>query len=758
MESERLGAMTEEPLEVSDPTTTTSTSSTPEPGQPEGPPTDRDDAPDAPNDDIAAAVTKPGITAARENARKNARNNFQRDDNDAGQFDFHGDTQVARDIVAGGVHNYYYGRPAGPSDLSLHARVVPSHDVTQLQRTYVNVLLREPPSSVGDNALLMVRGPGNCGRRTFALVSLAKAQRKPIYELHDPTQLRQLKEESVTAGAAYLLCDTSWHALNQLSLDFAELATALKAANATLVVTCTDQPDSLAAQSCFEIWKIQSPDPLRIARAHLTALLAHHGKGRQESSLNAAALVAHFATAFIKASAAGPSSVADLSATIATVALEGHSGGRLTAEVDNRLTLADRVKFESWFESVTDLDTKCFIVALAVLNKLPFDLVAERAADLAATLQSPGSPALMDAATTATADVFGVSRKSQLQNVRAEVYTATFEDTIAGARATVAVRFANPDYPIFVLENLWDNYPESRGWFTSWLRSLGTKRDDYVRTRAAVAAGVIALRSPTYVAAAILDQWADGAARARESAAIALDEMFSRAGLEYTGAKVVLDLWTSNESPRRRATAARCYGLSIGLSDIDVAIKRLSELAHGDEGAVTGAICRTFADLVYEDSPQITTAVLRQVAVWASGRDVRWRATGCLVFLFVAADLIAEPAEGSPPSKARWPALLLLALANSNIADYLARLWASALVMPKLSGLAQSVLSSWAVLLNDDPAGRRALATVLKRSSSDSRIDNVIRRSAQQWISTRTDTNAARCGEAVLTALTPGSS
>jgi hypothetical protein len=266
------------------------------------------------------------------------------------------------------------------------------------------------------------------------LVSLAKAQRKPIYELHDPTQLRQLKEESVTAGAAYLLCDTSWHALNQLSLDFAELATALKAANATLVVTCTDQPDSLAAQSCFEIWKIQSPDPLRIARAHLTALLAHHGKGRQESSLNAAALVAHFATAFIKASAAGPSSVADLSATIATVALEGHSGGRLTAEVDNRLTLADRVKFESWFESVTDLDTKCFIVALAVLNKLPFDLVAERAADLAATLQSPGSPALMDAATTATADVFGVSRKSQLQNVRAEVYTATFEDTIAGSR------------------------------------------------------------------------------------------------------------------------------------------------------------------------------------------------------------------------------------------------------------------------------------------------------------------------------------
>src|SRR5262249_34243246 len=123
--------------------------------------------------------------------------------------------------------------------------------------------------------------------------------------------------------------------------------------------------------------------------------------------------------------------------------------GRLLAEsagdldlVRRRLEMRSSHDFENWFEGLPDLYTRCFAIALAVLNSLPSQAVVDAARGLEALLDPKDERQKRAEAPTP----FRETRRKMLERVRASVVERAVS-TRHGLAPAETVAFLDPGYP-----------------------------------------------------------------------------------------------------------------------------------------------------------------------------------------------------------------------------------------------------------------------------------------------------------------------
>jgi hypothetical protein len=574
---------------------------------------------------------------------------------------------------------------------------------------------------------VVLRGTPGQGRITTAIRLLQTVESRPIFEL-DPTidlarMAQQIAAQPLVPGTAFLLHEPS--EIDRLTAHtFHSVENALSDADARLVVTVntevTFQDEELLR------YQMQLPPPPQ-ARAILTQHLCHLvGEERAEHILRHPELAEHIAetldgdnvtcqmtalTAQVLSQAADPIDVAE-------------TARRLQELRTRRLD-----EFDMWFESLTT-GARYFAVALAVLNGLPYEDVADAARRLSRRFTSGGNIVLGEGSvlTVAGSDPFQPSQAQLSRQLQAET-----EQTIArapyGQAPATMIAYRDPDRPRQVVERAWKSY-RTQEKLLDWLDDLVLAPSQQVRTFAGTALGFVAALDFEYVWRRMLTPWAhDKQLWKNQAAADALGVVAAVPGLQ-SGATWLVNSWYRNDNADARCTAAMALGTRLGQADADHSIRALERLAMVDEPSVRVGIAHGLASLLADDlalAPEIYQVVRRCMA------DRERIFTGHYAFLFLAEDVYRDVSAGDGET-VRWPALLHLAWERPELRRPLFDCWVRVLIEGRALAMAQHVLRVWAGRAEANPNIRNTFTRVARAVALlDARAGAVLARTAKQW-------------------------
>jgi hypothetical protein len=665
--------------------------------------------------DIAAAAANPGTTRARTAQRDRAKRNLD------GGMAFDGGTTLHGDAVVGGKHIYYQTTASGRQ-----VRVTRLSDA--YLDSYVDTFVWPEGRRVrpATGPVTIVRGPSGSGRQAAGLTMLNRPDRRTTMLLNPETLLEDLTKEGFREPAGFLLDARDGDGVTPFELH--RLDRELRDHECVLIIVVSDRfrpTDTTLTDRIVDL--AERPDPCSVIRAHLV----WHGRALP----NAPKLLdgrADKLLAMVPAAAATLTDYAVLGKLLADTA------GDLDL-IRRRLTMRGDEDFNNWFENLPDLYTRCFAIALAVLNSLPHQAVVDAARAFEEILDPKDEREKRTEAPTP----FRISRTKMLELVRASVVERVVSTRHGWTPAEVAA-YLDPSYPGRLLRYVWQEHDYVRRALVGWLRLLGQHVSDSVRVAAATAAGNLAAMSFDYLRGTVLLPWAEhDVDLCRESAAIALEApAAAQAELRATVTAMVTD-WALSDNIALAATAARSCGTALGGHDIDAAQSLLDDLIVREESDIVVAACISLAEWVGGTDPVLCKRGVDAMHGWANDRDPNKRTGGELAFLMVAADLITDDDP--------WPTMLRLATEDATIAAQVVTTWSSALVNPELSELARQVLATWAETVEPDDAAISAFVDLCTRAGSRARF--VIEHQAKSWSRTDSELDCRRASAAVLNAL-----
>jgi hypothetical protein len=403
-----------------------------------------------------------------------------------------------------------------------------------------------------------------------------------------------------------------------------------------------------------------------------------------------------------------------------------------------RLRLAARSDRDlaDWFQGLGGLAEHSFVIALAVLNNLPYETVAQAGRALEARLTAPITGRLEDLPRDQVRP-FERSRSIRLKTFDAKL-TPAIASTPQGDVPVEAVEFVDPARPKRVLAYVWQEYDQSHNALIEWLTELGDHPVEEVRTRAGVAVGALCTAAFDFMRHAVVERWACATDHVlRESAATALDAANSVPALEDTVRELVHE-WSAVNDPDLVATAIRAYGSSVGLDQPLRAFETLNQHAESSDFVVIEAVCRSLAELADAGVVGVSDRALMTAREWTCSRARARRLTGNLAFLMMAADLLWSPA-GTPPRQGRagraqrWPLLLKLADTSSEWREVVAGMWATALISVDVAEVAMAVLDQWVETAESNNQLRQVLVRVLTAAATSDRVRARLLRKIDQW-------------------------
>lgn len=654
----------------------------------------------------AAATASPGGTRARNAQRDSARRNLDGGISYDGHTTLHGDTFQGNNTVI---------YQATATQRELRATRLRDPDVDTVLGTYVGT----KPRARG--TVVLLRGPAGSGRYATALTMLNEPRRRPTMRLDPKTVLAALTTDRLADAAGYVFEGGDGAGLTAFEVQ--RLDGDLHERGCVLVVTVSDRftpTDSVLANRVVDM--PVPPEPAAVLRAHLN----WHGSA-QELRL-AHLLDDPEVLALLRETARRMEDCASFADAIV----------RAKGDLDlarRRLELRDSHDFEKWFDELPDLYTKCFSIALAVLNSLPHPAVAEAASALELLLD----PIEERQKRSERATPFTTGRSRLLTEVRATVAQGTIE-TRHGETPAEVVAFVDDKYPLRLLNYVWQEHDNARGPLLDWLKILGEHGSDAVRVAAATATGVLAVASFDFVRARVLFGWAAHEHEwCRDSAALGLELPAGDAALTRT-VKELVTTWARAESSELAATAARACGVALAAQDADAALQVLDELIVAEDLSVMVSCCVSLAEWAGGEDAVLRNRGVAAMHDWSVDRDPEKRTAGQFAFLWVAMDLTADDDP--------WPVLLRHAVADGAVARDVVALWSAALVNPELSEFARRVLATWADTVNSDEAAVTAFVDMCGRTGNRSRA--VIRHQARGWLRTDGDTHCPRTAAAVL--------
>jgi hypothetical protein len=682
-------------------------------------------------DEIAAATAARGGAQARLDIQREAQASVSAGSNLTGGY-------AGRDISITNVTNHGYVE----SVAGVRVRRL-SHTELDLAKIFVTPPGFDLPTSTDHPHLIVIRGPAGCGKTAAALRLLTGRCCDSIFEVAPEADVRRYLTQDPEEDAGYVLPNVSQQKADELGLfDLNGLSGRLRDRRSYLVLTMTLDIQLAAVGAAGAVLDLAArPDPHEVLGRHLAFHLTR-GRGDGDSAQGgqrANALLEDAAVRELVDEAVQPGVALDRVAVLARALADGDArpGGDLVTNARVLLAAQDEASFVEWFRGLS-ADNRIFALALAVLNGEQYETVAEVAITFRDKLaqvvdeQTAGGHVRPSAPPR---DWFGDGRTVRLVQLRAAVTHMTGQARLGGTAPVSVARFEDARVPGRLLLHVWLEYDELRPPLLRWLRTLGNHPVESVRIRAAVAVGTLATIAFDVVRALVLDQWASSDwARQRDAAAIALRNP-SRNERLSDAVEALVESWIIDGSPRLRATAARAFGASLGERDPAAAMRQLERLAPTDALGVTNAICHSVTELLAlpnDHGDDVKVLVLEQLSQWTVNRHAEHAMTGRAAFLIAAADLVDKVSSRTSGVDRWWPALLALAITVPRLAPTITYLWESALTSRDLSAAAVAVLTQWAQMLDDLPAGQRALVRLLDGARSP-RTRTIVRHAAREW-------------------------
>jgi hypothetical protein len=659
---------------------------------------------------------------------------------------FASDAQVSGDVVSGDkiVIGALGSRPA-------RAHPLPENDLEEIRRAF-----GEPEGYAGlletvrPRPIVILRGPAGAGKQAAATRLLLTLEYQSIHRLNPDDDLSRLAEE-LRPATAYLLCDpTSPEALRRHVMQGLEAG--FQRTGGRLIVTMSSTFHLADEElSGYVVEADLVPDASRMLRGHLEYRLGPLADTVLADPERERALVE------VLGDDVRAARVRDLAVAIWQ---ETDDDGAVDVEaVRRRFARRADENLDIWFRSLPDTDTRCFAIALAALNGLPTEYVAEAAVALRDRLEpEPATTVRLgeQSAQLRPRDRFAISRSVRLRRPWARITSTRYESADYGSVPADVAEYVDPAYPKQVILRAWRDYDIQRE-LLDWLAELvATHPAEPVRVYAAAAVGYLATHGFEQVLQRVLNRWknSDNPAE-RQGVAHALAGPANDPRLR----PVILKLtrtWQRDPSPANaatQATAARVWGCALGERDPALALENLDRLAMmRHDLRIQVSVGWALADLLTHD-PALTAPILARLLRWL--RDRERQSTGELAFLVLANGVLMAPDPNSSRKRLlAWPALLSLADEQPELRGALATLWRLVLGGAQHSTAAEWVLERWARRLEPDERGCVVLAQLVRAASEQhDRTRRAFLRQAAEWTSTENLDPSPRAAAAVRRAL-----
>jgi hypothetical protein len=680
---------------------------------------------------ITAAATNPGGTAAKRKQRVDGRRNLGVVDSST-TTDFREQVAIERDLIGRDQFNFFY---ASTPDACGH------YEITASVRKEVEATYVEPEEFASlklfcaERQITVMRVVAGQGKLTSAMRLLDGICTGPLFALDPAKGMTNLRGEDIAEGSGYLLAGLTQSQVDALLTrhEMDRLDAELNDRSARLIVAVSAETRlAHLGNSDYVTDLTHHPEYRDVLASHLKWKLGEQDSWRLVSDINIAAIIdmeLHPGTPLRK--------VVQLATLIAEAARQSADPSQIAAIVRLQLIARADRDLADWFQGLDSLAEHSFVVALAVLNNLPYETVAEAGRALEARLTSPITGRLEDLPRDQVRP-FERGRSARLKSFDAKLTSATAA-TSQGNVPVEAVEFIDPTRPKRVLAYVWQEYDQAHHALIEWLFELGAHPMDEVRTRAGVAVGALSTAAFDFMRHAIVGPWASASDYVlRESAATAMDAANSVPALKDTVRGLVHE-WSMAADPNLVATAVRAYGGSVGADQPSHLFEVLNQHAESPDFVVVEAVCMSLAELVDAGIRRISDRAFMVAREWTSSRTRARRITGNLAFLMMAADLLWSSA-GTPACPGRagraqhWPLLLKLAEHSPEWREVVAGMWSSALTSIDVAEVAMEVLDKWAETADADDQCRQALARVLSvAAKSDRRVHARLRRKVQQW-------------------------
>lgn len=415
---------------------------------------------------------------------------------------------------------------------------------TELRYFVPTALLSAAVIMLSEHHLVVLRGAEGCGKRTGALAVLRKVigESSAVTILPPSYTITQLANDTrYQRGYGYMVqnCINEDTAGSLQQFDTDQLRSKLEKSGAYLVVTKTLGPRDRHFDGLIVDWV--KPDPVEVFDTRLRASMATIDPAERKRAHERVSKLPHLrdVVAFVERMDAG-------------------------ADVDTAfqaLDDADKKRVTEWFNGKPSTREVLSITALAFIHKIPELEFQSKLAQLVELYEAPtdGIPIL-------------AYRPSIARKLPQHPGSAGGEQTLdemvricGGAGAGDRRRtFKSGHYRKQVITELTERYGFElwmplRRWITEAVRLLSIE----ARQQLALGVALMCRHAPDEVER-LLDQWANGLAAERLTAAYVLSWMCVDEPMDAAALRIAVG-WTSNEGSRRAATAAMAFGGALGI-------------------------------------------------------------------------------------------------------------------------------------------------------------------------------------------------
>jgi hypothetical protein len=595
--------------------------------------------------------------------------------------------------------------------------------------------------------VVILRGTVGSGRYTSAVALLLEYDLENIYRLASIADLKQLPDaipQMPSRPGFVLTCE----AADQNALTASTLRAAvetLDAVNGRIVITAGGGPFGDDDVLDYVVAMQEGADTRRIVERHLEHRIGHRRahdvlaqRGIDDLLNRTLKAGTPCARAAVIAEKIAEATEDPIDITILQKAINQHSSDG----------------FDIWFESLGDIDTRCFAIALAFLNGVSYDKVAQASRQLRRIMRNGAKLVVNKKSIEPTIrDPFRMSRSQRLALLNARIEHTELLQAYGYIPAEV-VTYVGNDTADEVIRHAWQSY-QIQHTLLRWLGDLVSDDSEHVRILAGFGLGKLALMSFDYLDDKVFTphtvnerawsyEWCD-------AIAYALGVVAADPARRHTVTRVIGRWYGSQNAPYAQATAARVYG-GLGRTEPVGAIDALERLVMVNDMRVARAVGDSLADLVAKDPTAIGPLVLDRMLQWFASHKRHKSAQ--LIFLMLANGLI-HSADGLDGRSADWPTLLVLLTDEPALRGSLIGLWRQAILASDFPALTEQVIMAWAGLAESDEALRVAFVKMLRAiGQSDQRAAAVLLRWAAKW---RAEDNLAprpRTAEAVEWELT----
>lgn len=512
-----------------------------------------------------------------------------------------------------------------------------------------------------------------------------------------------------------------------------------------------------------------APESDRVLESHLVEEVREDGQDAQ-------ALLCRLRESRRLGRALGPAPRPVEVARMARLLAEYGRGAIDLDEVESQAAQMVQRQVVEWFAGLAGLPSAergdalrlaAFRIALAVLNRSPYNMVAESGRQLANLFVKAGK-----GVSTTQSPLFADDHQNRLPKSRAEVVEGSMSVGLERVPVGLA-KYSDDRLPVVLLSYVWKNHHGLRGVMVQWLKALSKDRRPMIWVRAAQATGLFCSLDFHSTFEDMIDPGATATGKRRRQrrlfAAVALDQ----AARDERVADAVderLKIWRRYGTDAQRWTAASALGYDLGRRSIDSTLEELRVLGTPseqqsalDEWTDSGLVQASGYSVANLFAFGEVEPVLGKLAEWTASdrqsvRKLAWWAMLYLIhmhgFDLDHLRLSAGRAERpTPRAREHWPLLLALQDEQPNLATPIADLLRWGLRGRRGDFVAKYLFGPWIRAAEKDDECLRALIAFVPHLVHDQfdvrRLHYLVNRLRHDWSDPLKD-DAARLLEAAI--------